>query len=121
MHGHTTDKAAGTKCLPSSAFFWSAPYLHDGGVAVGQDENKNLGLPGTVEINQMPDPFNSLRALVDRNLRARVVAANEGSAALQRMNIQGVGHNYWVDSESGFSDDQQRALINFLLTYEPGS
>jgi len=37
------------------------------------------------------------------------------------MNVQGVGHNYWVDTESGYTDDQQRALIQFLLTYEPGS
>ena len=101
--------------------FWTAPYLHDGGVAVGKDENANLGLPGTVEINQMPDPFNSLKALVDRTLRARVIAANESSPALQRMNVQGVGHNYWVDSQSGFTGEQQRALIQFLLTYEPGS
>jgi hypothetical protein len=101
--------------------FWSAPYLHDGGVAVGQDENKSVGLPGTVEVNQMPDPFNSLRALVDRTLRARVIAANESSPSLQRMNVQGVGHNYWVDSQSGFNDEQQRALIQFLLTYESGS
>ncbi len=82
--------------------FWTAPYLHDGGVAVGKDETRNLGLPGTVEINQMPDPFNSLKALVDRNLRARVVGANEASLALQRMNVQGIGHNYWVDSRIRF-------------------
>jgi hypothetical protein len=61
--------------------FWTAPYLHDGGVAVGKDENSNLGLPGTVEVNQMPDPFNSLRALLDRDLRARVVGANAASPA----------------------------------------
>ena len=101
--------------------FWTAPYLHDGGVAVGKDENANLGLAGTVGMDQMPDPFNSLKALVDRNLRARVVAANESSPELQRMNVQGVGHNYWVDAESGFTGEQQRALIQFLLTYEPGS
>jgi hypothetical protein len=37
------------------------------------------------------------------------------------MNVQGVGHNYWVDPESGFTGEQQRALIQFLLTYESGS
>jgi hypothetical protein len=101
--------------------FWSAPYLHDGGVAVGKDENEELGLPGTVEANHVPDPFNSLKALLDRTLRARVVAANEASPSLRRMNVEGVGHNYWVDSQSAFTDPQQRALIQFLLTYEPGS
>ena len=100
--------------------FWSAPYLHDGGVAVGKDQNTQLGIPGTVEVNEMPDPFNSLKALVDRNLRAHVIAANESSPALQRMNVQGLGHNYWVDGQSGFTDEQQRALIQFLLTYEAG-
>jgi hypothetical protein len=101
--------------------YWTAPYLHDGGVAVGKDENANLGVAGTVGMNQMPDPFNSLKALIDRNLRARVVAANESSPELHRMNVQGVGHNYWVDPESGFTGEQQRALIQFLLTYESGS
>ncbi len=40
--------------------FWTAPYLHDGGVAVGKNPSQALGIPGTVEVNQMPDPFNSL-------------------------------------------------------------
>ena len=100
--------------------YWSAPYLHDGGVAVGKDQNKELGLPGTIDMSQIPDPFNSLKALVDRNLRARVVAANESSTALQRMNVQGLGHNYWVDRQSGFTDEERRALILYLLTLEPG-
>ena len=114
------ESGGGYKVPSLVGLFWSAPYLHDGGVAVGKDQNKELGLPGTVQVNRMPDPFNSLRALVDRNLRARVIAANESSPALQRMNVQGVGHNYWVDTDSGYTDDQQRALIQFLLTYEPG-
>jgi hypothetical protein len=46
-----------------------------------------------------------------------VVAAN---APLQRMNVQGIGHNYWVDAEGGYSDDEQRALVLYLLTYEAG-
>ena len=100
---------------------WSAPYLHDGGVAVGKDADRDLGLPGTVKKNTMPDPANSLRALIDRDMRARVVAANEASAELRRMNVQGIGHNYWVDAKAGFSTEQQRALILFLLSYEPGS
>jgi len=100
---------------------WSAPYLHDGGVAVGKDVQTDLGLPGTVEKNKMPDPANSMKALVDRELRSRVVAANAASAELRRMNVQGVGHSYWVDSHAGFTDQQQRALILYLLSYQPGS
>lgn len=78
--------------------YWSAPYLHDGGVAVGRNVDMQIGLPGTLEKNIMPDPINSLMALVDRNLRSRVVEANESSPDLRRMNVQGTGHNYWVDS-----------------------
>ena len=101
--------------------YWTAPYLHDGGVAVGKNADVDLGLPGTVEKNMIPDPVNSLRALVDRELRARVVAANEASADLRRMNVQGIGHNFWVDAQSGFTDQEQTALILYLLSYEPGS
>ena len=101
--------------------YWSAPYLHDGGVAVGRNAESDLGLPGTVERNVMPDPSNSLRALVDRALRARVVAANEADPDLRRMNVQGVGHNYWVDPQSGFTSREQQALIDYLLSYQPPS
>ncbi len=99
--------------------YWSAPYLHDGGVSVGKQAESQLGIPGTVEKNVVPDPANSVKALIDRELRSRVVAANEASPALRRMNVQGVGHNYWVDRQSGFSEDDQRTLIVYLLTFEP--
>jgi hypothetical protein len=99
--------------------YWSAPYLHDGGAAVGKDINTELGLPGTVEKNIAPDPANSLKALLDREFRSRVVGANEASPALRRMNVQGVGHDYWVDRQSGFTDEEQQALILYLLTFEP--
>ncbi|MBV8833857.1 MAG: hypothetical protein JO108_32050 [Acidobacteriaceae bacterium] len=59
--------------------------------------------------------------LVDRGLRARVVAANEASPPLRRMNVAGTGHAYWVDPQSGFSGQEQQALILYMLTYEPGS
>jgi hypothetical protein len=97
--------------------YWSAPYLHDGGVAAGKNLDSELGIPGTVDKNVMPDSANSLKALLDRDLRARVVRANEASTDLQRMNVQGVGHNYWVDSGSGFSNEEQQALILYLLSY----
>ncbi|MDQ1473977.1 MAG: hypothetical protein QOJ99_5457 [Bryobacterales bacterium] len=100
--------------------YWTAPYLHDGGVAVGPDRNSQLGLAGTVEKNIAPDPSNSLLALIDSTLRAGVVAANAASPALQRMNAQGVGHSYWVDEISGYTSREQQALIGYLLTYRPG-
>jgi hypothetical protein len=73
-----------------------------------------------VEKNIAPDPLNSLKALVDRELRSRVVAANAASPALRRMNVQGIGHNYWVDRQSGFTDREQQELLLYLLTFEPG-
>jgi hypothetical protein len=100
--------------------YWSAPYLHDGGVAAGKNMTSELGLPGTAEKNTPPDPANSLRALLDRNLRARVVDANQSSPALRRMNVEGVGHTYWVDRQSSFTEEEQHTLILYLLTYEPG-
>lgn len=100
--------------------FWSAPYLHDGGVAVGPDVTTQLGIPGTVQQNVLPDASNSLRALVDRDLRARVVRANQSSSELRRMNVEGSGHSFWVDRAAGFSDEEQRALVQFLLSYVPG-
>jgi hypothetical protein len=124
---HQTDLAwahhgseGGYKVPALVGLYWSAPYLHDGGVAVGPNAESDLGLPGTVEKNIMPDAANSLKALVDRDLRARVTGANDASADLRRMNVQGTGHNYWVDSQAGFAPDEQRALILYLLTYEPG-
>lgn len=77
-----------------------------------------VSLAGTLAQNILPDPFNSLQAVVDRNLRARVVAAHTASQELRRMNVQGIGHEYWVDAQAGFSADQQRALIYYLLSYQ---
>lgn len=108
----------GYKVASLVGLYWSAPYLHDGGVSVGRNAEVELGLPGTVEKNVMPDPGNSLRAVVDRGLRGRVVAANQASPALVRMNVSGVGHEYWIDAEAGFSAKEQDAVIAFLLGYE---
>lgn len=113
------ERGGGYKVPSLVGLYWSAPYLHDGGVAVGPDAAKQLGLPGTVQVNVAPDPVNSLHALLDRDLRARVAAANAASQGLVRMNVQGIGHPYWVDRAAGFSDDEQRLLIAWLLTFEP--
>ncbi|WP_078555203.1 electron transport protein [Bacillus alkalicellulosilyticus] len=95
---------------------WTAPYLHDGGVAVGLDPKKNLGLPGTLGKNIKPDPYQSLRALVDKELRRKVVEANRSSKDLRDAHVEGSGHEFWVDEDSGFTKEEQDALIQYLLS-----
>ncbi len=97
---------------------WSAPYLHDGGVAVGADPAAQLGVPGTLDRGVVPDPRNSLRALVDRDLRGRVVAANRASATARTARVTGEGHAYWVDPAAGFSPGDQEALLAYLLSVD---
>jgi len=108
----------------------TAPYLHDGGVAAGQEAlqvDKNgyqivnpdqLGLAGTSLKNIAPDPSASLRVLVDRNLRRQVVLANHANSNLQKSNVDGSGHNYWVDKQAGFNIQDQTDLIEFLLSLD---
>ncbi|MEX2574601.1 MAG: hypothetical protein WD317_09900 [Balneolaceae bacterium] len=98
--------------------YWTAPYLHDGGVAVGQDPETQLGLPGTLFSGRPADPFNSLTALVDRNMREEVLEANYEMPGLQQVNIHGTGHEFWVDEENGFSAAEQENLILYLLHLE---
>ncbi|MEX0929819.1 MAG: hypothetical protein WDZ53_10460, partial [Balneolales bacterium] len=97
---------------------WTPPYLHDGGVAVGADPQVQLGLPGTLFRGIPADPGQSLRALIDRNLRERVVEANRRMPGLARVNVQGTGHRFWVDEENGFTRAQQDNLIHYLLHLE---
>lgn len=108
----------------------TAPYLHDGGVAVGKEalqqhtndykvvQPDQLGIAGTLLNNITPDPSASLRSLVDRNLRKQVVAANHTQANLQKSNVDGSGHNYWVDKQAGFTTQDQSDLIEFLLSLD---
>jgi hypothetical protein len=56
--------------------YWTAPYLHDGGVAVGPNLDKDIGILGTLRKGIHPDPANSLRALVDKELRRKVILSN---------------------------------------------
>jgi hypothetical protein len=107
--------------VPSLAgVYWSAPYLHDGGVAVGVDARTQLGIPGTLHRGILPDPVNSLRALIDRTLRQQVIAANAAAPSLQAMHVQGTGHAFWVDAESGFTPADQEALIQYVFALRPG-
>lgn len=95
--------------------YWSAPYLHDGGVAVGAEGNTQLGVPGTLYNNIAPDSYNSLRALLDRQIRSQVVEANAASEAARAAHVSGEGHEHWVDEEAGFTKEQQAGLIYYLL------
>jgi hypothetical protein len=95
---------------------WSAPYLHDSGVAVGADADAQLGVPGTLDAGIPPDPANSLRALVDRNFRAKVVSANKASPKARTARVTGEGHAYWADTEAGVSGEEQADLVAYLLS-----
>lgn len=96
--------------------FWSAPYLHDGGVAIGPDSTRDFGLPGTHMKGIKPEARNSLLALIDSKLRSRVIAENQANDGLSTANVTGKGHEYWVDETTGFTPSQQQALIDYLLT-----
>lgn len=110
-------KTKGGYKVPSLiGLYWSAPYLHDGGVAVGANVKNQLGIAGTLNAGILPDPYNSVLALVDKNLRSQVLKANQSSESLRKSNVTGQGHEYWVDGSTGFSQQEQDALIKYLLT-----
>lgn len=95
---------------------WSAPYLHDGGVAVGPDAPTQIGVAALDRAGALADPHNSLRALVDRGLRTRVVEANRAAPSAATSHITGEGHRFWVDAEAGYSSADQNALLSYLLS-----
>lgn len=109
--GH--DGEGGYKVKGLIGLYWHPPYLHAGDVAVGPDANTDLGVSGTSMRGVRPDAANSLRAVVDRELRARVIEANR-AAPTWDLQIQGVGHEFWVDVEAGFDSADQQALIHYL-------
>ncbi|WP_243146631.1 di-heme oxidoredictase family protein [Scytonema sp. UIC 10036] len=121
----------GYKTTSLRGLYLSAPYLHDGGVAVregsldfAQDgsftvvDNSGLGLTGTLSQAKGADAASSLRALVDRELRALVITANKANPALVSNNLDGTGHNFYVDEQAGFSPQQQADLVNFMLALD---
>lgn len=118
-----------TTSLRGLAF--SAPYLHDGGVAVRADALEyladggfrvvnadGLGMATSLGVGILPDAAASLRALVDRDLRAQVVAANHARPYLRAANLEGIGHHFWVDAQAGFSARQQSDLVDFMLALD---
>lgn len=93
---------------------WSAPYLHDGGVAVGP-ELTQVGVAATLMKGITPDPYNSLKAIIDKNLRELVVEANLKDKRLRDTSVTGQGHEHWVDETTGYTKEEQDALIQYLL------
>lgn len=126
----------GYKTPSLRGLYLSAPYLHDGGVAVRKGalavgkngrfqivDSTKLGLPGTLSQGQPADAASSLRALLDRNLRSQVVQINQASPGLVRNNLDGTGHPFYVDSAANFTPREQADLVNFLLALDddPGT
>jgi cytochrome c5 len=106
--------------------YLTAPYLHDGGVAVRKGalavqsngthqvaDPSGLGLSGTLSQGILPDAASSLRALIDRPLRQQVIAANQANPALQVSNLDGRGHDFYIEGAQ-----RQEDLINFLLALD---
>ena len=110
--------AGGYKVPSLVGLAWTAPYLHDGGVAVGPEPERRPGVDATLFAGIAPDPANSLRALIDRELRNAVVAANVGSATARTAHVTGDGHAYWADEAAGFTDAERDALVRYLLSID---
>lgn len=108
----------------------SAPYLHDGGVAaapgalsheaahVSIADRRGLGPMGTAYASAPADPENSLHLLLDRGLRKVLVDLNRSDTRLQRAQVDGSGHEFWVDREAGFEERDTEDLIAFLLSLD---
>jgi len=109
--------AGGYKVPSLIGLYLTAPYLHDGGVAAGTEPDQ-LGMAGTLMQNIKPDPAASLRVLVDRNLRQKAIAANRANSDLQATNVDGSGHEYWIDETTGYTAQEQNDLIQFLLSID---
>ncbi len=116
--------------------YLKAPYLHDAGVAVGSDairvrddgsweivDVERIGVSGTLKASQPISAAHSLRALLDRDLRAIVTANNQADPDLVRTHTEGVGHEFFVDPTAGFTYPEQTELISFLLALDddPGA
>ncbi|MBO8171301.1 MAG: electron transport protein [Bacillaceae bacterium] len=112
---YDASKKGGYKTKGLIGLHLTPPYLHDGGVAVGAKPGQ-WGLTDTLLKGRPADPANSLKALIDREWREQVIRSNFRSARLLNTHTTGEGHAYWVDEQNGYSPDEQRALIEYLLT-----
>lgn len=73
------DNPGGYKVKGLIGLYYTPPYLHDGGAALGPNLDTDIGVAGTLLKGIRPDPEHSLQALVDRRVRSRVIAANKAS------------------------------------------
>jgi hypothetical protein len=127
---YAVDGEGGYKVVTLIGIYLQAPYLHDAGVAASAEalrmengrfviaDDSQIGLAGTLMRGILPDPEASLRMLLDRQLREAMIQANRAHPDLQRHNVDGTGHEFWVDEEAGFSGEQQSDLIWFLLSLD---
>ena len=126
-----SDPQGGYKVMKLIGAYLHAPYLHDGGVAASATALKpeetgwftvadpaQIGMVGTFMRGIRPDSAASLRMLVDRNLREPMVEVNRANPDLQRANVSGQGHDYWVDQQAGYRPQDQTDLVNFLLSLD---
>ena len=144
-------KKPGYKTVTLRYLWGSAPYLHDGGVAVAlrlgslpagdelrellqrPDTDKTYGV-GQILLSRESHPETclranaalSLQALVLKSEREKVIAANNAAVwpvpgtdnrvPMSSLQIQGVGHEYWVDDVPGGT--KVTALVAFLLALD---
>jgi Di-haem oxidoreductase, putative peroxidase len=121
----------GYKVASTIGLHVTAPYLHDGGVAASaialeqQDDGfyrvakpDEIGMAGTLMRQIPPDPASSLRVLLDRDLRKEAILSNRQDPRLQKSNVEGIGHEYWIDKQAGFSAEEQNSSIEFLLSLD---
>lgn len=53
--------------------------------------------------------------MIDRDLRQKVIKSNSESPDLKAVRVTGKGHEFWIDAKSGFSKQEQKALIHYLI------
>lgn len=125
---YAEDGAGGYKVQNLVGLAYSAPYLHDGGVAAGagalQKENdgcyrvhdtSQLGWTGLLMQDIVPDPRGSLYGLIDRQIRNGIMAGN-AQDQFRHAHVSGAGHSFWIDQEAGFTCDEQNSVVEFLLS-----
>ncbi|HVP11700.1 MAG TPA: hypothetical protein VMV94_11000 [Phycisphaerae bacterium] len=111
--------------------YFKAPYLHDGSIAstaeairVSPDgsyavlDRSGIGIPGTSKAGKAIHAGNSLRLLLDHDLRQILLENNASDPTLVTNGVEGVGHEFYVDPANGFSYQQQMDLIAFLLALD---
>ncbi|HKQ46517.1 MAG TPA: hypothetical protein VJZ71_00430 [Phycisphaerae bacterium] len=111
--------------------YFKAPYLHDGSVAstegaihVAADgsylvvDRGGIGIPGTTKSGRAVHAGNSLRVLLDRDLRRILLENNASDPTLVTNGVEGTGHEFFVDPANGFNFQQQTDLIAFLLALD---